>query len=63
MARQKEDTKTRDLLASAGARRQASYASRQKAMGRKQHSYWLTQEEAEQVASLLASLRSSTDAA
>jgi len=58
----KADTKTMNLLASAGARRQASYASRQKAMGRKQHAYWLTQEEAEKVAALLASLRSNGDA-
>lgn len=52
------DKKTGDLLlASPGARRQAAYAERQRARGRRQRSYWLTDSEAEQVAALLQQLR------
>lgn len=43
--------------ASPGAKRQAAYAERQRAMGRRQRSYWLTETEAEQVAALLEQLR------
>lgn len=46
-----------NLLASPGAKRQAAYAERQRAMGRRQHSYWLTETEAEQVAAFLEQLR------
>lgn len=51
------DTKTGDLPASPGARRQAAYAERQRAQGRKQRTYWLTDDEAAQVAALLERLR------
>ena len=51
------DKKTGDLLASPGAKRQAAYAERQRAMGRRQRSYWLTETEAEQVAAFLEQLR------
>lgn len=43
--------------ASPGAKRQAAYAERQRAMGRRQRSYWLTEAEAEQVAAFLEQLR------
>ena len=43
--------------ASPGAKRQAAYAERQRAMGRRQRSYWLTETEAEQVAAFLEQLR------
>ena len=51
------DKKTADLLASPGAKRQAAYAERQRAQGRRQRSFWLKPEEAEQVAALLEQLR------
>lgn len=51
------DKKTGDLLASPGAKRQAAYAARQRALGRRQRSYWLTDVEAEQVAAFLEQLR------
>ena len=51
------DKKTGNLLASPGAKRQAAYAERQRAMGRRQRSYWLTDFEAEQVAAFLEQLR------
>jgi len=51
------DKKTGDLLASSGAKRQAAYAERQRAQGRRQRSYWLTDVEAEQVAAFLEQLR------
>lgn len=56
--RDKTDRKTADLLASPGARRQAAYADRQRAGGRRQRSYWLTDAEAAEVAALLERLRS-----
>ena len=52
-----KDKKTGDLLASSGAKRQAAYAERQRAQGRRQRSYWLTETEAEQVAAFLEQLR------
>lgn len=55
--RDKADSKTGDLLASPGARRQAAYAERQRAAGRRQRSYWLTEDEAGAVAALLERLR------
>jgi hypothetical protein len=51
------DKKTGDLLLSANARRQAAYAERQRAQGRKKFSYWMRPEEAEQVAAFLEQLR------
>ena len=44
-------------MASSGAKRQAAYAERQRALGRRQRSYWLTDVEAEQVAAFLEQLR------
>lgn len=51
------DNKTGDLLLSPNARRQAAYAERQRAMGRKKFSYWMRPDEAEQVAAFLECLR------
>lgn len=42
---------------SPGALRQASYADRQRAAGRRQRSMWLTDEEAAAVAALLKKIR------
>lgn len=57
--RDEADKKTRDLLVqpSSGARRQAEYAARQRAAGRKQRNYWLTDDEAAQVAALVEKMR------
>ena len=52
-----KDKKTGDLLKSSGARRQSAYAERQRAAGRRQINFWLTEDEAAQVASLLEQLR------
>lgn len=43
--------------ASSGARRQAKYAERQRASGRRQRSYWLTDEEAAAIADFLEDMR------
>lgn len=51
------DHKTGDLLLSPNARRQATYAERQRAQGRKKYSHWLRSDEAEQVAAFLERLR------
>ena len=51
------DHKTGDLLLSPNARRQAAYAERQRALGRKKYSYWLRPDEAEQMAAFLERLR------
>lgn len=51
------DNKIGDLLKSPGARRQAAYAARQRAAGRKQVNFWLTEAEASEVAALLQKLR------
>lgn len=55
--RDKHDSKTGNLLASVGAKRQARYAERQKAAGRRQASYWLTDDEKQSVENLLAQIR------
>ena len=52
-----KDKKTGDLLASPNSRRQAAYAERQRALGRKKFSYWMRPDEAEQVAAFLERLR------
>lgn len=49
--------KTGDLLLSPNARRQAAYAERQRALGRKKFSYWMRPEEAAQMAAFLEQLR------
>lgn len=51
------DNKTGDLLLSPNARRQAAYAERQRALGRKKYSYWMRPDEAEQMAAFLEQLR------
>ena len=51
------DNKTGELLLSANARRQAAYAERQRALGRKKYSYWMRPDEAEQMAAFLEQLR------
>lgn len=55
------DKQTGDLLASPGARRQAAYAERQRAAGRRQRSMWLTDDEAAAVAALLEQMRGTDD--
>ncbi len=55
------DKQTGDLLASPGARRQAAYAARQKAQGRRQRAMWLTDDEAAAVAALLKQMRGNDD--
>lgn len=55
------DKQTGDLLASPGARRQAAYAARQKAQGRRQCAMWLTDDEAAAVAALLKQMRGNDD--
>ena len=52
-----KDKKTGDLLASSNSRRQAAYAERQRALGRKKFSYGMRPDEAEQVAAFLERLR------
>ena len=47
--KQREDTKTGDMLRSTGAKAQAAYAERMKAQGLRQRTFWLTDEEAEKV--------------
>lgn len=51
------DKDTADLLRSRGANRQAAYAARQRAAGRRQRAMWLTDDEARAVAALLQSMR------
>lgn len=55
------DKQTGDLLASPGARRQAAYAARQKAQGRRQRAMWLSDDEAAAVAALLKQMRGNDD--
>lgn len=55
--RDEHDNKTAELLASSGAKRQAAYAERQRAQGRKQRSFWLNDAETAQVFALLERLR------
>lgn len=55
--RDRHDKQTADLLKSPAANRQAAYAAKQRAAGRKQRSYWLTDEEAAAVAAFLERLR------
>ena len=47
--KQREDTKTGDMLRSTGAKAQAAYAERMRAQGLKQRTFWLTDEEAAKV--------------
>lgn len=57
--RDKHDRGTADLLKTPAANRQAAYAERQRQAGRKQRSYWLTDDEAAAVTALLEQLRGS----
>lgn len=61
--RDPNDKQTADLLAAvSGTRpRQAAYVARQRAMGRRQRGYWLTDAEAEAVAALIEQLRAGQD--
>lgn len=52
------DSVTRNLLVDDGAERQARYRSNQMRLGRRQRSFWLTDNEAKAVKDLLAELRS-----
>lgn len=55
--RDRHDKQTADLLKSPAANRQAAYAAKQRAAGRKQRSFWLTDDEAAAVSALLERLR------
>ncbi|MNF02790.1 hypothetical protein D3C80_2019910 [compost metagenome] len=57
--RDRHDKQTADLLKSPAANRQAAYAAKQRAAGRKQRSFWLTDDEAASVSALLERLRGS----
>lgn len=59
--RDPQDKQTGDLLVSPGARRQAAYAARQRAQGRRQRAMWLTDDEAAAVAALIEQLRAGQD--
>lgn len=54
--RDKKDTQTLDLLKS--TTRQGRYSEKQRELGRRQRSFWLTDEETAAVGALLESLRS-----
>lgn len=56
------DHKTGDLLLLPNARRQAAYAERQRAQGRKKFSHWMSSEEAEKVSAFLVQLRAERQA-
>ncbi len=57
--RDPNDKQTADLLAAvSGTRpRQAAYVARQRAMGRRQRGYWLTDAEADAVTAFIEQLR------
>ena len=55
------DKQTADLLHGSTRPRQAAYVARQRAMGRRQRGYWLTDTEAEAVAALIEQLRAGQD--
>jgi hypothetical protein len=54
----RNDSDTRSLILDDGAERQARYRSNQLRLGRRQRSFWLTDDEAKEVKDLLAELRS-----
>ena len=54
--RDKKDTQTLDLLKA--TTRQGRYSERQRGLGRRQRSFWLTDDEKEEVGELLERLRS-----
>lgn len=55
--KQKEDSKTADMLRSSGAKAQAAYADRMRAQGLRQRTFWLSDEEAERVRKYVDRLR------
>lgn len=55
----KKDRNTIDLLQTPGARRQAAYSGKQRALGRRQRTFWLDDAEYEAVQSLVLRLRAS----
>jgi hypothetical protein len=57
--RDTNDQSTIDLLQSPGARRQAAYSSKQKALGRRQRTFWLDDGEHVAVQELINRLRAS----
>lgn len=57
-----KDSKTLDLLTSSGAKRQAAYAARMRAAGRKQFAFWLTEKEAADVRHFIEKLRGERNA-
>jgi len=60
--RDPHDKQTGDLLREGGTRpRQVAYVERQRAMGRRQRGYWLTDAEAEAVTALIEQLRAGQD--
>lgn len=61
MMKDEQDNKTGNPLLSPNARRQAAYAERQRASGRKKFSYWMRPDEAEQVDAFLKRLREVSD--
>lgn len=56
----KTDKKTLGLLLTQGARRQADYAARQREQGRRQRTFWLTDEEFEKLKTYIEFQRSKT---
>ena len=56
----KTDKKTLGLLLTQGARRQADYAARQRDQGRRQRTFWLTDEEFEKLKTYIEFQRSKT---
>lgn len=56
----KADKKTLGLLLTQGAKRQADYAARQREQGRRQRTFWLTDEEFEKLKTHIEFQRSKT---
>lgn len=56
----KTDKKTLGLLLTQGAKRQADYAARQREQGRRQRTFWLTDEEFEKLKTYIELQRSKT---
>ena len=56
----KADKKTLGLLLNQGAKRQADYAARQRELGRRQRTFWLTDEEFEKLKTYIEFQRSKT---
>lgn len=52
-----DEKQAADLHKTANARRQAEYAAKQRGLGRRQRSFWLTDEEARVVGAFVQTLR------